>query len=148
MDPLSFKTTFFNNSTTKTKKMWVVMDAENQYLGRFSSQVALRIRGKHKSIFSPHVDCGDHVIVINSEKIKLSGKKWINKKYIRYTGFPGGRKIVSVKNLFKKDPRILIYKAVKGMIPKNRLGRKIIKNLHVYYGSKHNYQSQKPVYLK
>ncbi|WP_185851413.1 50S ribosomal protein L13 [Blattabacterium cuenoti] len=142
MDPLSFKTL---SKKKGISKMWIIMDAKNQYLGRFSSQVASIIRGKHKSDFSPHMDCGDHVIVINSNKIKLSGKKWNKKKYIRHTGFPGGKKIISVKNLFQKDSRKLIFKAVKGMLPKNRLGRKIIKNLHVYHEEKHKHQSQNPI---
>ncbi|WP_185870340.1 50S ribosomal protein L13 [Blattabacterium cuenoti] len=142
MEPLSFKTIFKKKNSPK---MWIIMDAKNQNLGRFSSEVASKIRGKHKSNFSPHLDCGDHVIVINSKKIKLSGKKWNHKKYIRHTGFPGGKKIISVKNLFNQDSRKLIYKAVKGMLPKNRLGRKIIKNLHVYHEDQHKHQSQNPI---
>ncbi|WP_113738226.1 50S ribosomal protein L13 [Blattabacterium clevelandi] len=143
MDFLSFKTINKNDS-----KNWIIMDAKDQYLGRFSTQVALKIRGKHKTNFSPNLDCGDYVIVINSKKIKLTGKKWINKKYIRYTGYPGGKKIIIAKDLFIKDSKKIIYKAVKGMLPKNRLGNKIIKNLHIYPGSEHKHQAQKPIQLK
>ncbi|WP_185859718.1 50S ribosomal protein L13 [Blattabacterium cuenoti] len=146
MDSLSFKTIFGKKSSIE-EKMWVIMDASDQCLGRFSSKVALRIRGKHKPGFSPHMDCGDHVIVINSKKIKLTGKKWDHKKYVRYTGYPGGKKISSVKEVFNKNSRLLIYKAVKGMLPKNRLGHQIIKNLHIYQGSEHKHQAQKPILI-
>ncbi|AER40689.1 MAG: 50S ribosomal protein L13 [Flavobacteriales bacterium] len=142
MDSLSFKTI-----NKICPKKWILMDASNQCLGRFSTKVALRIRGKHKSNFSPHIDCGDHVVVIHSEKIKLTGKKWISKKYVRYTGFPGGKKITSVRALFHKNPKQLIYKAVKGMLPKNRLRYKIIKNLHIYTGKEHKHKAQKPILL-
>ncbi|WP_185866410.1 50S ribosomal protein L13 [Blattabacterium cuenoti] len=147
MDSLSFKTIYGIKSSVK-EKIWVIMDASHQCLGRFSSKVASRIRGKHKPSFSPNVDCGDHVIVINSEKIKLTGKKWNYKKYIRYTGYPGGQKISSVKEVFNKDSRLLIYKAVKGMLPKNRLRHQMIQNLHIYQGSKHKHQAQKPILIK
>lgn len=121
------------------------MDATNQILGRFSSKIASIIIGKHKPFFSPHIDCGDHVIVINSNNIRLTGKKWNHKKYIHYTGYPGGQKETYVKNLLNKDSRILIYRAVNGMLPKNRLRRLILKNLHVYKKSNHNHEAQKPV---
>ncbi|WP_185869439.1 50S ribosomal protein L13 [Blattabacterium cuenoti] len=146
MDPLSFKTVFIKKDSIK--KSWIIMDATDQILGRFSSKVAYLIRGKHKSFFTPHINCGDHVIVINSDNIKLTGKKWNNKIYIRHTGYPGGRKITSIKNLYKKDSRDIIYKAVKRMLPKNRLGRLIFKNLHVYKKSNHKHKAQKPNFLK
>ncbi|WP_185859122.1 50S ribosomal protein L13 [Blattabacterium cuenoti] len=146
MDPLSLKTA--SSKRSSIVKSWVIMDATNQILGRFSSRIASIIIGKHKPFFSPHVDCGDYVIVINSNSIRLTGKKWNHKKYIRYTGYPGGRKVTLVKNLFNKDSRILIYKAVKGMLPKNRLGRSVLKNLHVYQKSNHKHKAQKPILFK
>ncbi|WP_185861970.1 50S ribosomal protein L13 [Blattabacterium cuenoti] len=146
MDSLSFKTASAKKKSIE--KSWIIMDATNQILGRFSSKIASIIIGKHKSFFSPHVDCGDHVIVINSNYIKLTGKKWDKKKYIYHTGYPGGKKTIIVKHLFNKDSRNLIYRAVKGMLPKNRLGRLIFKNLHVYKKSEHNHQAQKPILFK
>jgi ribosomal protein L13, bacterial type len=146
MDFLSFKTI----STKKNfiAKSWIIIDASDQILGRLSTKIACIIMGKHKPFFSPHINCGDNVIVINSSKIKLSGKKWNNKKYIFHTGYPGGQKIISIQNLFEKDSRSIIYKSVKGMLPKNRLGRLIFKNLHVYPKSEHKHQAQKPIFLK
>ncbi|AFJ90838.1 50S ribosomal protein L13 [Blattabacterium sp. (Blaberus giganteus)] len=146
MDHLSLKT----NSAKKNSivKYWIIIDAANQILGRLSTKISHIIMGKHKPFFSPHINCGDHVIVINSNQIKLSGKKWNNKKYIYYTGYPGGKKIISIKNLFDKDSRNIIYKSVKGMLPKNRLGRLIFKNLHVYPKSEHQHKAQKPILLK
>ncbi|WP_185872047.1 50S ribosomal protein L13 [Blattabacterium cuenoti] len=146
MNPLSLKT--YSVKKKSIVKSWIIMDATNQILGRLSSQIVSIIRGKYKSFFSPHINCGDHVIVINSNHIKLTGKKWNNKKYIHYTGYPGGKKIIFLKNLFNKDSRILIYKAVKGMLPKNRLGRSILKNLHVYHESNHKHESQNPILFK
>ncbi|WP_185882272.1 50S ribosomal protein L13 [Blattabacterium cuenoti] len=134
MDSLSFKTTYHIN-----QKTWIIIDANGQQLGRLSSIIALKIRGKHKPNFSPHLNCGDHVIVINSSKIELSGNKWMCKKYIHYTGYPGGQKTILAKNIFKKNPCLLIYKAVWGMLPKNRLRKKLIKNLHIYSGEIHKH---------
>ncbi|WP_185876658.1 50S ribosomal protein L13 [Blattabacterium cuenoti] len=145
MDFLSLKTTSIKKKLII--RSWIIMDATNQILGRFSSKIAYLIQGKHKPFFSPNVNCGDHVIVINSNNIKLTGKKWINKKYIHYTGYPGGKKITTAKNLFDKDSSILIYKSVRGMLPKNRLRRLIMKNLHIYHKSTHNHHSQKPKFL-
>ncbi|WP_185850825.1 50S ribosomal protein L13 [Blattabacterium cuenoti] len=146
MDPLSFKTDSGKNFFHKKK--WIIMDANHQKLGRFSSEIAFRIKGKDKPFFSPNFDCGDYIIVINSDQIQLTGKKWLKKKYIRYTGYPGGKRITTVKDLFKKDSRILIYKAVKGMLPKNRLGKKMIKKLRIYKGKDHKHNAQNPVLLK
>ncbi|WP_185868861.1 50S ribosomal protein L13 [Blattabacterium cuenoti] len=146
MDSLSLKTVSIKKNLIV--KSWLIMDATDQILGRFSSKIALILRGKHKPFFSPHIDCGDHVIVINSNNIRLTGKKWNNKEYIHYTGYPGGQKTTSVKNLFDKDSRILIHKAVKGMLPKNRLRHLILKKLHVYHKSQHKHESQKPILLK
>ncbi|WP_341657524.1 50S ribosomal protein L13 [Blattabacterium cuenoti] len=146
MNFLSFKTISAKKSSFV--KSWIIIDAKNQILGRLSTKIACIIMGKHKPFFSPNIDCGDHVIVINSNKIKLTGKKWKNKKYIHYTGYPGGQKIISIQNLLNKDSRSIIYKSVKGMLPKNRLGRSIFKNLHVYPKSEHKHKAQKPILLK
>tara|TARA_R110001592_G_scaffold96331_4_gene276742 strand:+ start:53563 stop:53961 length:399 start_codon:yes stop_codon:yes gene_type:complete len=129
-------------------KEWVVVDAQSQILGRFSSEVAKMLRGKHKPNFTPHVDCGDNVIVINAEKVRLTGRKWTEKVYVRHTGFPGGQRIATPKILLEKSPRTLVEKAVKGMLPKNRLGRKMYTNLYVYAGSEHPHSAQKPKEVK
>ena len=142
MNTLSYKTVSANKSTVN--KEWVLVDAEGESLGRLASKVAKLIRGKHKPNFTPHVDCGDNVIVINAEKIKLTGKKWTDKSYIRHTGYPGGQRSLTAIELFEKDPIRLVEKAVKGMLPKNKLGRAIYKNLYVYVGGEHNKEAQKP----
>ena len=142
MDTLSYKTVSLNKATVN--KEWIVVDATNETLGRFSSKVAQIIRGKHKPGFTPHVDCGDNVIVINADKIKLTGKKWDNKVYIRYTGYPGGQRFVTAKELLAKKPISIIEKAVRGMLPKNRLGDSIYKNLYVYVGTEHPHSAQQP----
>ncbi|WP_185861097.1 50S ribosomal protein L13 [Blattabacterium cuenoti] len=146
MDFLSLKTISAKKSIVV--KYWMIIDATNQILGRLSTKIACIIMGKHKPFYSPHINCGDYVIVINSNKIKLSGKKWINKKYVYHTGYPGGQKTISIQNMFNKDSRNIIYKSVKGMLPKNRLGRLIIKNLYVYPESEHKHKAQKPILLK
>lgn len=142
MDTLSYKTVSANKATVN--KGWVVMDAEGQTLGRLSSIAAKMIRGKHKPNFTPHVDCGDNVIVINAEKINLTGKKWDDKVYLRYTNYPGGQRSLTAQEIFDKDPRRLIEKSVKGMLPKNKLGSALFKNLKVYVGSDHDHEAQKP----
>jgi large subunit ribosomal protein L13 len=142
VNTLSYKTVSANKSTVN--KEWVLVDAEGESLGRLASKVAKLIRGKHKPNFTPHVDCGDNVIVINAEKIKLTGKKWTDKSYIRHTGYPGGQRSLTAIELFEKDPIRLVEKAVKGMLPKNKLGRAIYKNLYVYVGGEHNKGAQKP----
>lgn len=121
-----------------------MVDAENQTLGRLASKVAKMVRGKNKPNFTPHVDCGDNVIVINAEKVRLTGNKWEAKEYIRHTGYPGGQRSLTAQELLDRKPTMVIEKAVKGMLPKNRLGRAIIKNLHVYAGSEHPHEAQKP----
>tara|TARA_B100001142_G_C14104621_1_gene566640 strand:- start:231 stop:692 length:462 start_codon:yes stop_codon:yes gene_type:complete len=126
------------------QKEWFLVDADGVLLGRMASQIAKIIRGKHKTNYTPHIDCGDNVVVINAEKIKLSGNKWDQKEYIRHTGYPGGRKVVIAKDLLEKHPTRLIEKAVKGMLPKNKLGRLINKNLYVYAGEHHEQTAQKP----
>ena len=142
MDTLSYKTISANKNTVN--KEWVLVDAEGQTLGRMSSVVAKLIRGKFKPNYTPHVDCGDNVIVINAEKIILTGKKWTDKSYIRHTGYPGGQKSLTATELFGKDPARLVEKSVKGMLPKNKLGSALFRNLKVYVGSEHNQEAQKP----
>lgn len=142
MDTLSYKTVSANKNTVN--KEWVVLDAEGQSLGRLSSIAAKFIRGKYKTNYTPHVDCGDNVIIINAEKINLTGKKWDAKEYIRHTGYPGGQRSLTASELFGKDPIRLIEKSVKGMLPKNKLGAVLFKNLKVNVGSEHNHEAQKP----
>ena len=125
-------------------KEWLLVDASNEVLGRFSSKVTKILRGKHKPSFTPHVDCGDYVVVINAEKIKLSGKKFEAKEYVSHSGYPGGQKIKTAKQIFDKNPSILIEKAVKGMLPKNKLGSSIFSNLKVYTGNIHKHSAQNP----
>jgi large subunit ribosomal protein L13 len=139
---LSYKTVSANRETVN--KEWLLIDAEGQPLGRVASKIASLIRGKHKVDFTPHVDCGDNVIVINAEKVTLSGNKWEAKEYIRHTGYPGGQRSINASSLLAKFPERLIEKAVKGMLPKNRLGNKLYGNLHVFVGSEHDKSAQKP----
>ena len=142
MNTLSYKTVSANKATVE--KEWVLVDAEGQTLGRLASVVALMLRGKHKTSFTPHVDCGDNVIVINAEKVALTGAKMTDKEYIRHTGYPGGQRIVKADELMKKHPVRLIEYAVKGMLPKNRLGSAIFRNLYVYEGPAHKHEAQQP----
>ena len=127
MSDLSFKTVSANKSNVEKK--WVLVDVEDLILGRVASQIAVYLRGKHKPNYTPHVDCGDNVIVINASKVKLSGDKWKNKKYIRHTGYPGGQRSLSAEELFKKNPTKLVENAVKGMLPKNKLGSNLYLSL-------------------
>lgn len=142
MDTLSYKTVSANKGTVN--KEWLLVDADGQTLGRLASEVAKLLRGKHKPSFTPHVDCGDNVIIINAAKINLTGKKWEAKEYIRYTGYPGGQRSLTAQELFDKSPSRLVEKAVKGMLPKNKLGAAIFRNLKVYDGTEHNQEAQKP----
>lgn len=142
MDTLSYKTISANKATVD--KQWVLVDAEGQSLGRLASKVAKLLRGKYKPNFTPHVDCGDNVVVINAEKIVLTGNKWNDKTYVRHTGYPGGQKFRTAQELFDKHPERLVEKAVKGMLPKNRLGADLFRNLRVYVGTEHNQEAQKP----
>lgn len=147
VDSVSYKTTTATRSTVE--KNWLVVDVDGMVLGRIASEVAKIIRGKHKPSFTPNVDCGDNVIVINSDKVKLTGKKWTDKEYIRHTGHPGGQRKqtpLEVKNL--KSSTILIERAVKGMLPKNRIGRTMFKNLYVYNGTEHPHEAQQPNEIK
>lgn len=142
MNTLSYRTISANAVTAD--KQWVLVDAEGQALGRLASKVAKIIRGKHKPNFTPHVDCGDNVIVINAEKIELSGKKMEVKEYIRHTGYPGGQRSLLAKQVMEKHPERLIENAVRGMLPKNTLGRKLYTNLKVVVGTEHKHQAQQP----
>ena len=142
MNTLSYKTVSANKATAN--KEWVVVDAAGQPLGRMASKVAKILRGKHKTNFTPHVDCGDNVIVLNAGQVALSGNKWADKEYIWHTGYPGGQKSLTAEELQKKDSLRWIEHAVRGMLPKNRLGRAILKNLHVYEGSEHKHEAQQP----
>jgi large subunit ribosomal protein L13 len=142
VDTLSYKTISANKATVQ--KEWVLVDAEGQTLGRLASKIAILLRGKHKTNFTPHVDCGDNVIVVNSEKINLSGNKWNEKTYIRHTGYPGGQRSLTATEMFSKDPARLVEKSVKGMLPKNKLGAALFRNLNVVVGTAHSYEAQKP----
>jgi len=142
MDTLSYKTISANKQTVN--KEWLLVDAENEILGRLASKVAMLLRGKNKAEFTPHVDCGDNVIIINAEKIKLTGKKLTDKVYIRHTGYPGGQRKTTPQELLAKKPTAVVEKAIKGMLPKSRLGSELFRNLYVYAGSEHNQQAQTP----
>ena len=146
MDTQSYKSVYLNKATVK--KEWVVIDATDLALGRLASRVALVLRGKNKPGFTPNVDCGDNVIVINAEKVALGGKKMTDRVYTRYTGFPGGQRFSTPKEILQKRPAELIRKAVKGMLPKRRLGDDILGNLHVYAGPVHPHQAQQPREIK
>lgn len=146
MDTQSYKTVSLNAATVK--KEWVVIDATDLVLGRLASRLALVLRGKNKPGFTPHVDCGDNVIVINAEKVALTGKKMTDRVYKRYTGYPGGQRFITPAEILQKRPAELVRRAVRGMLPKNRLGDKIIKNLYVYAGPEHPHQAQQPKTIK
>jgi len=142
VNTLSYKTVSANKSTVN--KEWVLIDAEGQVLGRLASIVAKLVRGKHKTNYTPHVDCGDNVVIINAGKVVLTGSKWSDKEYVRYTGYPGGQRFASAEEMLKKNPVFLVEHAVKGMLPKNRLGSALFKNVHVYAGSEHKHEAQNP----
>jgi large subunit ribosomal protein L13 len=146
VNTLSYRTVSANNATVQ--KEWYVVDATNQVLGRLSSQVASILRGKHKTNFTPHVDCGDNIIVINAEKVRLTGKKWTDKEYRRHTGYPGGQRITTPDEVALDNPGKIIEHAVKRMLPRNRLGNAIFGNLYVYAGSEHPHTAQQPKELK
>lgn len=142
MNTLSYKTVSANKQTVV--KEWVVIDANSEIVGRLSTKIAMILRGKHKPSFTPHVDCGDNVIVINADKVRFTGNKLNDKEYVRHTNYPGGQRFTSPKELLAKHPTRILEKSVRGMLPKNRLGDKIIKNLHVYAGDKHPHAAQNP----
>jgi large subunit ribosomal protein L13 len=142
MNTLSYKTVSANKNTVK--KEWVLIDADGQVLGRLATKAARILRGKMKTDFTPHVDCGDNVIIINAEKVKLTGKKLTDKEYLRHTGYPGGQRVSTPRSLLAKKPAAVIEKAIKGMLPKNRLGAELFRNLHVYAGPGHPHEAQQP----
>lgn len=141
MDTLSYKTVSAN-------KGWVIIDAEDQILGRLASATAMILRGKNKPIFTPHADCGDNVIIINAEKIRLTGNKMDDKEYISHSGYPGGQRRISPRKLMVKKPTAVVENAVRGMLPKNRLGRELFRNMFVYAGPEHKQEAQKPREVK
>ncbi|MBR0336314.1 MAG: 50S ribosomal protein L13 [Alistipes sp.] len=146
MDSLSYKTVSLNAATVT--KEWVVIDATNEVLGRLASQIAKILCGKNKPGYTPHVDCGDYVIVVNADKVKLTGKKLTDKVYVRHTGYPGGQRFATPADLLTRKPTAVIEEAVKGMLPKNRLGAAIFKNLKVYAGAEHPHAAQNPRQIK
>ena len=146
MNTLSFKT--ISAKKGSVEKNWWILDADSRVLGRVASEVAKIIRGKHKPSFTPHVDCGDNVIVINAEKIRMTGDKMNSKEYISHSGYPGGQKRLSPKQMLAKKPERIFEYAVKGMLPKNRLGRQLFKNLYVYIGDQHPHEAQNPKVLE
>ncbi|NCC72760.1 MAG: 50S ribosomal protein L13 [Sphingobacteriia bacterium] len=142
MDTLSYKTISANQETVT--KEWVLIDAENEVLGRLASKAAMLLRGKLKPSYTPHVDCGDNVVVVNAEKIRLTGNKWADKEYITHSGYPGGQKIMTATQVKMKKPASLVEEAIRGMLPKNKLGSQLFRNLYVYAGPEHNQEAQKP----
>ena len=146
MDTLSYKTISANKETVT--KEWILIDAENEILGRLASKAAFMLRGKHRPNYTPHVDCGDNVIIINAEKINLSGNKWEDKEYVRHSGYPGGQRSKTANQLMAQKPTAMVEKAIKGMLPKNKLGSALFRNLYVYAGSEHQQEAQKPKAIK
>jgi large subunit ribosomal protein L13 len=142
VDTLSYRTVSGNKETANKK--WLLVDAEGQTVGRLASKVAKLVRGKHKPNFTPHADCGDNVIVINAEKISFSGTKLVNKEYVRYTGYPGGQRSLTAQELMQRNPQRVVEKAIKGMLPKNTLGRNLFTNIKVYVGAEHKQEAQNP----
>lgn len=142
MDALSYKTVSVNKISAP--KEWVVIDATDLVVGRLASQVAKILRGKHKPSFTPNSDCGDNVVIINAEKVRFTGKKLTDKVYVRHTGYPGGQRFATPVDMLKRKPLFVVEKAVKGMLPKNRLGAELFRNLHVYAGTEHPHEAQQP----
>jgi large subunit ribosomal protein L13 len=146
VDTLNYKTLSANKQTVE--KGWILIDAKGQNLGRLASQVAAIIRGKNKPFYTPHVDCGDNVVIINAAKIQLTGKKWDDKQYISHTGYPGGQRMATPRQVRARFPERLIEYAVRGMLPKSRLGRQLFHNLHIYAGQEHAHVAQQPKEVK
>ena len=146
MDSQSYKTISANAKTVN--KEWLVIDAEGEVLGRLASQVAKILRGKHKPSFTPHVDCGDYVIVVNADRVRLTGKKMTDKVYVRHTGYPGGQRFAHPADTLKRKPEFLLQHAVKGMLPKTRLGDALLRNLKIYAGAEHPHTAQNPRTIK
>jgi large subunit ribosomal protein L13 len=142
VDSISYKTVSANKATAK--KDWILIDAENEVLGRLASHVAKIVRGKNKPEFTPHADAGDNVVIINAEKIRLTGKKLTDKQYTRHTGYPGGQRFATPIELLAKKPESIIEFAIKGMLPKGPLGRALQRNVFIYAGSEHPHEAQQP----
>ena len=142
MDALSYKTKFANKSTAE--KEWLLVDAENEVVGRLASKVAMLLRGKHKTSFTPHSDSGSNVIIINADKVRFTGKKLTDKEYIRYTGYPGGQRFATPKQLLERKPSEILSHAIHGMLPKGRLGRTLNTNVRIYAGTEHGHEAQQP----
>ncbi len=146
MESLSYKTQ--SVKPAEVQKNWILIDATDAVVGRLASQVAKILRGKNKPSYTPHVDCGDNVIIINADKIRLTGKKMNEKVYIRHTNYPGGQRFASPASMLAKKPKFVVEHAVKGMLPKNRLGAELFRNLKVFVGPEHNHTAQTPKTLK
>ena len=146
MDAVSYKTVSANAKTVN--KEWVLVDATDMVVGRISSEVAKMLRGKHKVNFTPHVDCGDNVIVINAEKIRFTGNKMQDKEYVRHTGYPGGQRFATPIEWMKKNPALILENSIRGMLPKTKLGREMFRNLSVFVGTEHPHTAQKPKQVK
>ena len=142
MDAVSYKTISANEKIVK--KEWVVVDAQEMVVGRLASQVARILKGKNKPYYTPHFDCGDNVIIINAEKVKFTGHKWTDKQYVHHTTYPGGQRFATPREVMRKDPRRILEHAIKGMLPKNRLGAQLFRNLYVYAGPEHPHAAQQP----
>ncbi len=145
MDTQSYKTVSANPSMYEKK--WVVIDATDQIVGRLASKVAMMLRGKNKVYFTPNMDCGDYVIIVNAEKVRFTGKKLTDKVYVRHTGYPGGQRFATPKDLLARKPEAVLQEAIRRMLPKNRLGAQMFRNLHVYAGPEHKHQAQNPTII-
>jgi len=146
VDQYSFKTIYANKATAE--KNWVLVDAKDQVIGRLASQVASVLRGKNKTYYTPNTDMGDHVVVINAEKVKMTGKKWNNRRIFTYSGYPGGQRQLSPKEISEKNPARLVELSVRGMLPKNTMGRQLFRSLHVYAGTEHPHTANQPKEIK
>ena len=146
LDAVSYKTVSANAKTVN--KEWVLVDASDMVVGRLSSEVARIIRGKHKPNFTPHVDCGDNVIIINAEKVRFTGNKMKEKEYVHYTGYPGGQRFATPIEWMRKNPALILENSIRGMLPKTKLGRELFRNLHVFVGTAHPHGAQKPKEIK
>ena len=146
MDQYSYKTVFANKTTAD--KNWVLVDAKDQVIGRLASQVARVLRGKNKTNYTPNTDMGDHVVIINADKVKMTGKKWNNRRIFTYSGYPGGQRQLSPKEISQKNPARLVELSVRGMLPKNTMGRQLFRSLHVYAGTEHPHTANQPKELK
>ena len=146
MDQYSYKTIFANKATAE--KNWVLVDAKDQVIGRLASQVASVLRGKNKTSYTPNTDMGDHVVIINAEKVKMTGKKWNNRRIFTYSGYPGGQRQLSPKEISEKNPARLVELSVRGMLPKNTMGRQLFRSLHVYAGAEHPHTANQPKEIK